>query len=110
MLFQAYVIIIAVVLMFFLVYLIKRTMAKQAVNAVWPVNIPNCPDYWIDYSGDGSKCGDIGFNTTSNCVGTMDFSGTYCQKRGKAIVGCSGIIWDGVTYGHGNNVQKYKCK
>ena len=107
---QAYVVIIAVILMCLIIYLINTTIISQAGNTSWPTYIPNCPDYWVDYNGDGSKCVASGFNITDKCYGTMDFSGKYCDKVSRATSQCSGIIWDGVTYGNGNNIKHNKCK
>ena len=110
MTFQIYVVLIAIILTSLLLYIINNTITKQAKNVNWPSYVPNCPDYWIDFNGDGTKCVSTGFNTTSKCSGTMDFSGKYCSKVQKATVECSGLIWDGVTYGAGNNIRHNKCK
>ncbi len=108
--FQLYVVLIAAILTGLFIYLVDYTISKQAVDTKWPAYIPNCPDYWTDYNGDGTKCVSNGYNTTDKCAGTIDFSGTYCQKTTKAMVGCPGMIWDGITYGSGNNFKINKCK
>lgn len=111
MIFQAYVVICAVIIMVILVIVIRRTMSKQKNNVNWPLYVQQCPDYWVDYTGNGSKCVSNGYNVSKACNGTIDFSGNYCTKLSK-IQKCGpglGVLWDGVTYGTGNNKVRNKC-
>jgi len=71
---------------------------------VWPPTIPNCPDYFIDSAGNGSKC--LNPKNIGNINNTMipDFSkapyiGTNgtCEKYNWA--NSHNITWDGITYG-----------
>lgn len=83
-------------------------------NSSTNINLPtsyisNCPDYWIDDLGDGSKCISTGSNITSTCVGTMDFSGNLCDKL-KKVLPCTGMIWDGITYGNNSKVSLNACQ
>jgi hypothetical protein len=70
--------------------------------------ISNCPDYWIDSLGNGKQCISTGSNITSTCVGKMDFSGNSCNKL-KKILPCTGMIWDGITYGNNSTISLKSC-
>jgi hypothetical protein len=77
-------------------------------NTISTYTISNCPDYWIDDLGDGTKCISTGSNITDQCFGTMDFSGNSCEKLKKSLP-CTGMIWDGITYGNNSKVSLTEC-
>lgn len=86
-------------------YSIRSTIKKKK----WPPVIANCPDYWIDQTGDGSKCVSVSFNESngSSCSGTVDFSNmNLCQKY-KQMQKCKTIIWEGVTH---SNPDAKQCQ
>ncbi len=86
-------------------YSIRSTIKKRK----WPPKIANCPDYWIDQTGDGSKCVSVNFNSSdgSSCSGTVDFSNlNICQKY-KKMKKCKSIIWEGITY---SNPTAQQCE
>jgi hypothetical protein len=99
---------IAIILLVLILAVIGYSLSySTAVN--WPPIVGDCPDYWIDLSGNGEGCynsknlkgnGDCTLDNkdASNNVVTMNFSGyTDCDKKDWAT-GC-GITWDGITSG-----------
>jgi hypothetical protein len=106
--FQKYVLIIALVILIVTLLFIGITI-KQSKKEQWPPIIGDCPDYWIDLSGNGGQCvnvKDLGSckNTSSGGHYTKDFttpaftgSNELCSKYNWAT-NC-GLSWDGITYG-----------
>jgi len=108
--FQKNVLIIALVILIVTLLFIGITI-KQSKNEQWPPVIGDCPDYWIDLSGNGGQCvnvKDLGTcKNASSGHSTMDFtspmfsgSNGLCSKYNWAT-NC-GVSWDGITYGVSN--------
>jgi hypothetical protein len=99
--FQTSILILSIVLLLVGSIVLSYSIKSSVKSKKWPTNISNCPDYWIDEDGDGIKCRSNGVNANSNlvnCNGIVDFSGSLCDKKNKAIK-CK-INWDGITYGN----------
>ena len=105
--FQKNVLIIALVILIVTLLFIGITI-KQTKNEQWPPIIGDCPDYWIDLSGNGGQCvnvKDLGTcKSTTPGHFTQDFttpaftgSNGLCSKYNWAN-NC-GVSWDGITYG-----------
>jgi hypothetical protein len=112
--FQKAVLMIAVVFLILFLVLIGVALNNSTSDTEWPPIVGNCPDYWVDLSGNGSMC----FNShhlgtcsqyipTADDKKTMDFNqspfnGTdgACAKY-KWATKC-GLTWDGITYGVSN--------
>ena len=105
--FQKNVLIGALVILIVTLLIIGITI-KQTKNEQWPPIIGDCPDYWIDLSGNGGQCvnvKDLGTcKSTSQGHFTQDFtspaftgSNGLCSKYNWAN-NC-GVSWDGITYG-----------
>ena len=85
------------------------SLSKASVEDTWPPIVGECPDYWVDMSGNGEAC----FNSHSlgRCnipsekeKGTMNFNQSpftgdngLCSKYNWAT-SCQ-ITWDGITSG-----------
>ena len=52
--FQRFVLIVAIIILILLLLFIGFTLYK-ARKEIWPPLIGDCPDYWIDISGNGSQ-------------------------------------------------------
>jgi hypothetical protein len=109
--FQKIVLIIATIFLIFFLLLIGLSLSNSNSDIDWPPVVGNCPDFWVDLSGNGSKC----FNShrlgscpayipTSDNKNTMDFnqnpftgSNGSCAKY-KWANNCK-LSWDGITYG-----------
>lgn len=109
--FQKIVLIIATIFLILFLLLIGVSLSNSTNDVDWPPVVGNCPDYWVDLSGNGSKC----FNShrLGNCpayIPTADdkntmnfnqspFTGTNgnCAKS-KWANHCK-LSWDGITYG-----------
>lgn len=110
--FQKIVLVIAIIILLALLVFIGISLKSQQLNN-WPPVIGDCPDYWVDTSGNGGNC--VNVKNLGTCPSTisgkpliMDFSGsTYtgssglCNKYNYAK-NC-GLSWDGVTYGGSDN-------
>ena len=109
--FQKIVLIIATIFFILFLVLIGVSLSNSSNDVDWPPVVGNCPDYWVDLSGNGSKC----FNShrlgscsayipTADDKNTMNFnqspftgSNGTCAKY-KWANHCK-LSWDGITYG-----------
>lgn len=115
--FQKIVVIIAIVLLIICLVLIGMALSKTKNGSQWPPIIGECPDYWVDISGNGENCVNVrklgtcttGGNgvSTSDSVMAMNFtvapyigSNSKCAKYTWA--NRCGITWDGITSGISN--------
>jgi hypothetical protein len=110
--FQRIILICAIVLLIICLILIGMVLVNSKSTQQWPPLIGDCPDYWVDMSGNGSQCVNIkGLGTWVNTdtmnvhkYQTVDFSispytgssGT-CEKYKWANE--NKVTWDGITYG-----------
>ena len=112
--FQGIVIIVAIILLIVSLILVGMLLTKGKQTEQWPPIIGDCPDYWVDTSGNGGNCINVKDLGTPKCNAsvsdlngshlTMDFTqapynGTdgLCQKYTWA--NSCGITWDGITSG-----------
>ena len=107
--FQKIVLTIAVILLILTLVVIGYSLSKAKSEAPWPPMIGDCPDYWLDLSGNGAAC----VNThslgtcnipTSGQKNAMDFStpaftgaNGLCAKYTWAKA-CN-VTWDGINSG-----------
>jgi hypothetical protein len=114
--FQKIVLTIAIILLILTLVVIGYTLSKAKTEARWPPMIADCPDYWIDLSGNGSKC--VNKNSLGTCNiptsgqdNAMDFSkGVYLGSKSSCTKytwakNC-GVTWDGITSGVPNPCSK----
>ena len=114
--FQKIVLIIAVILLILTLVIIGYSLSKAKSNAPWPPLIGDCPDYWVDLSGNGGQCVNTQSLGTCNIPSSgqenaMDFSGStftgangLCAKYTWAK-NC-GVTWDGINSGVQNPCNK----
>jgi hypothetical protein len=114
--FQKIVLIIAVILLILTLVLIGYSLSKAKSEAIWPPMIGDCPDYWVDLSGNGAKCVNTHSLGTCNIPSSgkenaMDFSTSVftgsnglCAKYTWAK-NC-GVTWDGINSGVPNPCSK----
>jgi len=117
--FQMTVIVIAILLLIICLIFIGITLVKtkNTSNDQWPPIVGECPDYWVDSSGNGSNCinvRDLGTCTTGGngvSVGgkhmAMNFNvAPYVGSAGTCAkytwANSCGITWDGITTGIAN--------
>ncbi len=119
--FQKIVLTIAIVLLIFLLITINLSLTAAASSRPWPPITTNCPDYWEDYSGNGSQCVNVkNIGTCSNeeskfyangnlrAGKSVDFTvPKYIGQKGpcerKKWANTCGVAWDGITYGYGTD-------
>ena len=53
--FQKIVLIIAIIFLILFLVLIGTSLSNSNNDLDWPPVVGNCPDYWVDLSGNGSK-------------------------------------------------------
>jgi len=109
MYFQKIVLIIAIVLLIIILVVIGVTLSKSRREESWPPIVGECPDYWVDMSGNGEACVNskslgrcnIPDDTNNNVMNfnQMPFTGNdgNCSKY-RWATSC-GVTWDGVTSG-----------
>ena len=106
--FQKMVLTIAIILLLVILVVIGVSLSK-AEKTEWPPIVGECPDYWVDMSGNGEAC----LNTHSlgkcnipseNNKATMNFNQSpfigdngNCAKFNWATK-CQ-VTWDGITSG-----------
>ncbi len=120
MIFQKMVLTMATILLIVILIIIGIALSKASVSEIWPPIIGECPDYWIDMSGNGEAC----FNSHSlgrcnipsdpkanNMKETMNFNQSpftgdngQCAKYNWANT-CK-VTWDGITSGVKNPCDK----
>ena len=54
--FQKSVLMIAVVFLIVFLVLIGVALNNSSSDSEWPPIIGNCPDFWVDLSGNGEEC------------------------------------------------------
>ena len=102
----------AIVILIIMLVIIGMSLSKASYEDTWPPIVGDCPDYWVDMSGNGEAC--LNSHSLGRCniptegaPGTMNFNqspftgdnGT-CSKYNWAT-GC-GVTWDGITSGISN--------
>jgi hypothetical protein len=109
MVFQKLVLTIATILLIVILVIIGISLSNSKVDDNWPPIIGECPDYWVDMSGNGEACfnahslGRCNLPTQGN-KNTMNFnqfpftgSNSSCSKYNWATA-CE-VTWDGITSG-----------
>ena len=56
MFFQKKVLIIATVLLIVILVVVGILLSKSNANENWPPIVGDCPDFWVDMSGNGEAC------------------------------------------------------
>lgn len=114
--FQKIVITIVVIGLLVCFLLIGYSLHNTKKNQSWPPTVSQCPDYWVDLSGNSDICLNIkdlgtcnaGLNKGLEGKHTeMDFSdSTYQGSNGNCAkfqwANQCGVSWDGITYGYGS--------
>lgn len=110
--FQTIVLTSSIVILIILLVVIGITLSKASNKTYWPPIVGDCPDYWVDMSGNGGSC--LNSNSLGRCnipregeQGTMNFnqspfttSNGTCAKYNWATA-CQ-VTWDGITSGISN--------
>ena len=107
--FQKIILTIAIIVLIIMLVVIGLALSKASHAETWPPVVGDCPDYWVDMSGNGEGC----FNKLSlgRCnvskEGTPDymnfnkspFTGNdeMCAKY-RWATSCE-VTWDGITSG-----------
>lgn len=107
--FQQIVLTIAIIFLIVVLVTIGLILSKASKSEAWPPMVGDCPDYWVDVSGNGAAC--INTHSLGKCnipsgknTSPMDFtkppfngSDSNCAKY-KWANAC-GVTWDGITSG-----------
>ena len=107
--FQKIVLTIAIIILIIILVIIGLTLSKANAEEEWPPIVGDCPDYWVDMSGNGEQC----FNSHSlgRCnipskgdKNTMNFNQSpFTDENGDCArytwaTKCR-VTWDGITSG-----------
>jgi len=104
--FQKIILTIATILLIIILIVIGVTLSKSSDSDSWPPIVGECPDYWIDMSGNGQQC--VNTHNLGTCnTATMNFDqAPYNSSDGTCAkykwANACGITWDGITYGAKN--------
>ena len=106
--FQLMTIILLIILLIIILLIVGLSITNTRKNKTWTPIVGECPDYWLDASGDGSKC--VNVKDLGTCNGsiepgkhlTMNFAASpytgvnaLCNKYKWANT--CGVTWDGIT-------------
>lgn len=110
--FQGIVLTIAIVVLIIVLVFVGIALSKSKKTAQWPPIVGNCPDYWMDRSGNGTSC--FNYQSLGTCNkpssdddNVMNFNTSpYNTPEGNCAKytwakNC-GVSWDGITYGAPN--------
>jgi hypothetical protein len=105
--FQFSILIFAIVLVLVGTLVLRYSVKSSIVSQKWPPYIANCPDYWIDTTGDGSACKSSAMNVSPEvgCFGVVNFNEMNTCQKFKRSNDCK-IYWDGINYGNTSNTAK----
>jgi hypothetical protein len=113
MIFQKLILITAILILLILLVIIGVTLSKSNSNEEWTPIVGECPDYWVDMSGNGSAC--LNTHNLGRCnlnrgdknsinKSIMNFNQSpftdndgLCAKYNWAT-SCQ-VTWDGITSG-----------
>jgi hypothetical protein len=115
--FQKIVLIIAFIILIVTLVFMYYALKKATNTETWPPVIADCPDYWVDLSGNGAACfnshnlGTCNLPSRASDLGPiidknlMNFNQSPYSDPTNGI--CSkytwanncGVTWDGITYG-----------
>ena len=110
--FQTIILIIAIVLLIFTLVVIGSALGKAKEDQTWPPLIGDCPDYWIDLSGNGEMC--VNKQSLGTCnipsgsdTNSMNFTGgEFTGENGLCAkytwANSCGVTWDGINSGVSN--------
>ena len=116
MIFQQKVLIIATVLLIVILIVVGMLLSITNETEIWPPIVGDCPDFWVDMSGNGEAClnsqhlgrCNLPSNTKQNTKNFNEspFNGEdgKCRKYNWAKT-CQ-ITWDGITSGVKNPCDK----
>ena len=101
--FQNIVMIAATMILIVALTFIGLALYRQNYKSDYPPIIANCPDYWIDSSGNGAACNQDSNNPVGTCTVQMDF--TAPQWKNASTGNCTkfkwakscNLSWDGIT-------------
>ena len=103
--FQRTIIYIGIILLIIIIIIVGYTLATKKTPVQWPPLVGDCPDYWVDTSGNGGNCVNTkGLGTCTASGSSMNFSiAPYTGSNGicnkyKWASKCD-ITWDGITSG-----------
>jgi hypothetical protein len=110
--FQKIVIIVALLILISLLVIVGVSLSKRYDETNWPPIIGDCPDYWLDLSGNGSACfnakrlGKCNLPSKGN-PNVMNFNrdifmGTSGECSKYKWANECGVTWDGLTSGVSN--------
>ena len=107
--FQMIVLTMAIIILIIILIVIGLALSKANAEENWPPIIGECPDYWVDLSGNGEACfnshhlGRCNIPNKENKA-TMNFNKSpfvgndgACAKY-RWATSCN-ITWDGITSG-----------
>ena len=110
--FQKIILSIASVFLLLILVFIGIALTKSRYDSVWPPVVGDCPDFWVDMSGNGEACynskslgkcnipSDADKNVMNFNQPPFNSNDGVCSKYNWAK-GCD-ITWDGITSGVSN--------
>jgi hypothetical protein len=114
--FQKGVIIVAGIVLVVLLIAVGVGLRSSTDNETWPPNVGDCPDYWVDTSGNGGNCVNVKY--LGSCAGNRDSNSSLTNQYANAqtvnfsvapFTGTTGtcnkykwanachVTWDGIT-------------
>lgn len=84
--FQKSILVIAILIFILVLIVVGTVISKSNKKQTWPPIVGDCPDYWIDLSGNGSACLNVHSLGTCNKPGALfsEFPGKDSPGNGLA--------------------------
>lgn len=107
--FQTIVLTVATIILLILLVIIGLTLSKAAYPETWPPIVGDCPDYWVDMSGNGEAC--LNTHSLGTCNIPQEGNPNTMNFNQKPFTGTDGdcyrykwansckVTWDGITSG-----------
>ena len=112
--FQKLILTVAIIILIITLVVIGLSLSKASSAQTWPPIVGECPDYWVDMSGNGEAC--LNSHSLGKCnlpstgeKNTMNFNQSPFNNAGsdgicakyRWATGCN-VTWDGITSGISN--------
>lgn len=109
MIFQKLILLIATVVLVVILLIFAYTLNGSSSQTTWPPVVGQCPDYWVDLSGNGEKC--LNTHSLGRCnipsegnQATMNFNQSpFTDDNGTCAkftwANSCQVVWDGITSG-----------
>lgn len=92
--FQKTILVIAILIFILMLIVVGSVIAKSNKKQAWPPIVGDCPDYWIDLSGNGEACLNVKSLGTCNKPGSLFSAFPGNDSPGNGLANYSDVSLD----------------